>query len=95
MSATERADEFGVVDDLPAAPTALDFLRQVMQERRAADELHVGRVARAAHRCARVVAALPRGAPRPPVHHDSGRGKRAKGEEQEQQRHTGRNEGKK
>jgi len=37
MSATERADEFGVVDDLPAAPTALDFLRQVMQERRAAD----------------------------------------------------------
>ena len=35
MSATERADEFGVVDDLPAAPTALDYLREVMAERRA------------------------------------------------------------
>lgn len=37
MSATERADEFGVVDELPAAPTALDYLREVMAERRNAD----------------------------------------------------------
>ena len=38
MSATERADEFGVVDDeMPTRRTALDFIRATHQELKSAE----------------------------------------------------------